>query len=69
MKGYAILIERGRTSWGASVPDLPGCYAVAKTRSGVVKLIREGIVLHIQGLREDGKPVPEPVTGCETVLV
>ena len=69
MKGYAILIEKGKTSWGASVPDLPGCYAVAKTRRGVVKLIREGIALHIKGLREDGLPVPDPVTGCKVVEV
>jgi len=69
MKGYAILIEKGKTTYGASVPDLPGCYAVAKTRRGVVKLIREGIVLHIKALREDGEPVPEPVTGCEVVDV
>ena len=64
MKGYAILIEKGKTTWGASVPDLPGCYAVAKTRRGVLKLIREGIALHIKSLREDGIPVPEPVTEC-----
>ena len=69
MKGYTILIEKGKTSYGASVPDLPGCYAVAKTRRGVLKLIREGIVLHIKGLREDGLPVPDRVTGCEVVQV
>lgn len=69
MKGYAILIEKGKTSYGASVPDLPGCYAVAKTRRGVLKLIREGIVLHIKGLREDGEPVPEPTSTCEMVEV
>lgn len=69
MKGYTILIEKGRTSYGASVPDLPGCYAVAKTRRGVLKLIREGIVLHVKGLREDGDPVPEPVADCKVVQV
>jgi predicted RNase H-like HicB family nuclease len=69
MKGYAILIEKGKSSWGASVPDLPGCYAVSKTRRGVVQLIREGIALHIKGLREDGLPVPDPVTGCKVVEV
>jgi predicted RNase H-like HicB family nuclease len=69
MKGYAILIEKGKTGFGASVPDLPGCYAIAKTRRAVLKLIREAMVLHIEGLRADGEPVPEPVTGCKVVEV
>lgn len=57
---YAVLFEKGPTSWGASVPDLPGCVAVADTREGVEKLIQEAIELHLEGMREDGLPVPEP---------
>ncbi len=59
---YAVLIEKGPTSFGASVPDLPGCVAVAETREEVEQLIQEAIALHLQGLREDGLPVPEALT-------
>ena len=66
---YAVVIERGPTSWGASVPDLPGCVAVADTREEVEQLIQEAIVFHIAGLREDGLPVPEPHTQVAMVDV
>ena len=57
---YAVLFEKGPTSWGASVPDLPGCVAVGDTREDVEKLIQKAIELHVEGMREDGLPVPEP---------
>ena len=57
---YAIVIERGDTSYGAYVPDLPGCVAVGRTREEAVKLIHEAIEDHLELLREDGEPVPEP---------
>ena len=57
---YAVVVEQGETSFGAHVPDLPGCVAVADTRSEVLKLIQEAIQFHIEGLREDGLPVPRP---------
>ncbi len=57
---YTVIIERGDTSWGAWVPDLPGCTAVAQTREEVVTLIQEAIEFHLEGLHEDGDPVPEP---------
>lgn len=66
---YAVVIERGPTSWGASVPDLPGCVAAAQTREEVERLIQEAIALHIAGLREDGLPVPEPQTQVAMVDV
>ena len=62
---YAIVIEQGSTSFGAYVPDLPGCTAAAETRDEVVRLIREAIEGHIQLLREDGQPVPEPRSTAE----
>ncbi len=62
---YAIVIEQGPTSFGAYVPDLPGCVAAAETREEVVKLIHEAIEGHIQLLREDGQPVPEPRSSAE----
>ena len=66
---YAIVIEKGPTSYGAYVPDLPGCVAVAKTAIEVKKLIAEAVPLHLEGLREDGLPIPEPETECEYVDV
>lgn len=66
---YMVVIERGEKSWGAHVPDLPGCIAVAETREEVVRLLREAIDFHIQGLREDGLPVPQPSSESEIVEV
>ena len=62
---YAIVIERGETSYGAYVPDLPGCVAAAETREEVVKLIHEAIEQHIQLLREEGISAPEPRSTAE----
>ena len=56
---YAVVIEKGPTSYGAHVPDLPGCVAAAETREEVCALIREAIELYIEALEEDGLPVPE----------
>ena len=66
---YAVLIERGPTSYGATVPDLPGCVAVADTRADVERLIQEAIVLHIELLRHQGEPVPEPQTDVTMVEI
>ena len=60
MARYMVLIERGETSWGAHVPDLPVCVAAAETREEVVALIREAVAFHIEGLKLDGLPVPQP---------
>ena len=57
---YAVVIEKGSTSFGAHVPDLPGCVAAAETRDEVCTLIREAIELYIEALEEDGLTVPEP---------
>jgi len=57
---YLIVYERGPTSWGASVPDLPGCFAVGATREEAERLIRGAIESHIEVLRDLGEPVPEP---------
>ncbi len=54
---YMVVIERGETSWGAHVPDLPGCVAAGETREEVVRqLIREAIEFHINGLKQEGLP-------------
>ena len=57
---YPILIHVGPTSYGASVPDLPGCFAVAETRDEVYRLICEGIEIYVEELQQRGEPVPEP---------
>ncbi|HEU4454747.1 MAG TPA: type II toxin-antitoxin system HicB family antitoxin [Longimicrobium sp.] len=57
---YAIVIEKSETGFGAYVPDLPGCVAVAEDEAEVRDLIREAIELHLEALREDGQDVPEP---------
>ncbi|HEX8069728.1 MAG TPA: type II toxin-antitoxin system HicB family antitoxin [Pyrinomonadaceae bacterium] len=66
---YGIVIEEGATSYGAYVPDLPGCVAVGETLAEVETLIREAIKFHIEGLREEGLPVPEPTSRFEFVEV
>jgi predicted RNase H-like HicB family nuclease len=66
---YLVVLEKGKSSYGAYVPDLPGCVAAGETRRGVMKLIREAIALHIETLRESGQPVPEPTSKSEVVKV
>jgi len=66
---YMVVVERGETSWGAQVPDLPGCIAVGETRDEALELIREAIELHIEGLRQDGLTVPAPSSESEFVEV
>ena len=66
---YMIVVEHGENSWGAHVPDLPGCIAVAETRAEVLRLVREAIDFHIEGLKEDGLPVPKPSSESEFVEV
>lgn len=57
---YLVIYEKGPTSWGAYVPDLPGCVAVGQTQKEVRELIEGAIELHIRGMREDGDAIPEP---------
>jgi len=66
---YLVVVEKGESSFGAFVPDLPGCAAVAETRREVLKLIREGIALHIEALRDAGEPVPPPASKGEVVRI
>lgn len=57
---YMVVIEKGVSSYGAHVPDLPGCIAVGKTREEVTSLIKTAIEFHIEGLRQSGDPIPLP---------
>lgn len=64
---YAVIIEEGETSYGAYVPDLPGCVAVGDSFEEVRELIGEAIQFHLEGLREDGIPPPQPRSTLEYV--
>lgn len=66
---YAVVIEKGATSYGAYVPDLPGCVAVGKTEEEVRRLIMEAIAFHLEGLREEGVPIPPPHSQVDYVEV
>lgn len=66
---YAIVIERKPTSYGADVPDLPGCAAAAETREEVVELIGDAIEFHLETMREGGLPAPEALSSAESVEV
>ena len=57
---YAIVIERAAGNFSAYVPDLPGCVATGSTEEEAEAQIREAIAFHLDGLRQDGQPVPEP---------
>lgn len=66
---YLVVVERGKDGWGAHVPDLPGCIAAGETRAEALRLIREAIVLHIEGLHEAGESIPVPSSEGEIVDV
>jgi predicted RNase H-like HicB family nuclease len=62
---YAVIVEQGESSFGAYVPDLPGCVAMAETRDEVLRLIEEAIEFHLDGLRQDDQAIPEPSSSIE----
>ena len=66
---YLVVIEKGESSFGAYVPDLPGCIATAESENEVRHLIKEAIEFHIEGLRESGEPVPPPSSSSAVVEV
>jgi predicted RNase H-like HicB family nuclease len=66
---YLVVVEHGKDGWGAHVPDLPGCIAAGETREEVLRLIREGMVFHIEGLHEAGEAIPSPSSEGEVIDV
>lgn len=66
---YAIVIENAGPNFSAYVPDLPGCIATGATISEVEREIREAIELHIEGIREDGDPIPAPSSSVQYVEI
>jgi len=66
---YAVIVEQGESSFGAYVPDLPGCVAVAETRDEVLRLIEGAIEFHLDGLRHDDQPIPQPSSSIEYIEI
>ena len=66
---FAVVIEKGASSFGAYVPDLPGCVAVGETREEALRLIREAIEFHLEGIKQECEAVPEPHSEIEYVEV
>jgi len=66
---YAVVIENAGSNFSAYVPDLPGCIATGATLSETEAAIREAIVFHLDGLREDGSPIPPPTSKVEYIDV
>jgi predicted RNase H-like HicB family nuclease len=66
---YAIVIEKTEGNYSAYVPDLPGCVATGATIQDVEVQIREAIEFHLEGMREDGTPIPPPASRVEYVDV
>ncbi|HAX79264.1 MAG TPA: hypothetical protein DCY88_26435 [Cyanobacteria bacterium UBA11372] len=64
---YAILIEQATSNYSAYVPDLPGCVATGVTLQEIEEEIKEAIAFHLEGLREEGLPIPEPTSLCQYV--
>jgi len=64
---YAVVIESGPENLSAYVPDLPGCIATGKTLEEVLSNIHAAAEFHLEGMRQDGLPIPEPTTRCEYI--
>ena len=69
MSRYLVLFEKANGYYSAYSPDVPGCIATGTTRQETEENIREAIRFHIEGLREDGLPFPEPLSSTEYVEV
>lgn len=66
---YMVVVEQGPSTWGAYVPDLPGCVAAGETRAEVLRLIQEAIEFHLEGMEQDGQPIPPAHSSSEVVEV
>ncbi len=69
MKRYAIVVEKAKSNYSGYVPDLPGCVATGPTVKDTERRLRRAIKLHVEGLREDGLPVPRPLSVVDYVQV
>lgn len=66
---YLVVIEEGTTSFGAYVPDVPGCIAAGESREEALQLIEEAIEFHLEGIMEQGHQLPRPRSSTEFIEV
>jgi len=66
---YVVLFEKTATGYSAHLPDLPGCVATGATLEETQRLIREAVEMHLEGMREDGEPIPEPSTLTDYITI
>lgn len=66
---YVVVIEEGPTSFGAYVPDVPGCIAVGESREEVLQLIEDAVEFHLEGIRGQGHQLPQPRSSIEFIEV
>ncbi len=66
---YAVIVEKSENNYGAWAPDLPGCISTGPTVKETLANMREAIEFHLEGMREDGDPIPEPTSFAGTVVV
>ncbi len=66
---YVVVYERSKTGWAAYVPDLPGVVTTGQSKEEVRSLIHEAIEFHLDGLREDRLPIPQPSAEAEVISV
>lgn len=66
---YVVVIEQGPSSYGAHVPDLPGCVAVGDSREEAMRLIQEAVEFHIEGMKLEGEEIPPPSRSVDYVEV
>ncbi len=70
MVRYAVIIEKASDGgFGAYVPDLPGCIGMGNTKEATLENIAEAIKFHIEGMKEEGLPVPTPTTEAENLML
>lgn len=66
---YTVIYEKGPTSWGAYVPDLPGVITIGDSREEVECLIQEAIQFHLEGMRDEGLDIPPPASFAGSVEI
>ncbi|MHB1042273.1 MAG: type II toxin-antitoxin system HicB family antitoxin [Eubacteriales bacterium] len=68
MRNYLVIIEKADGNYSAYLPDVPGCVATGKTKEEAKKAIGTALAMHLNGLREDGLPIPEPAAVADYVV-
>lgn len=69
MSEYLVIIEKAENNYSAYSPDLPGCVATGNSKEETLQMMREAIAMHLEGLKEDGLPVPPPSSTADYIAV